>query len=44
MSYDGHNDIVTKDLFKLWAIGDAYWIVKLAFHPEMARYFYSAGR
>jgi len=23
---------------------DAYWIVKFAFHPEMAKYFISARR
>jgi hypothetical protein len=27
-----------------WFKGDAYWIVKLAFHPEMAKIFKSARR
>jgi len=26
-----------------WSIGDAYWIVKLAFHPEMANLFKRTG-
>jgi hypothetical protein len=29
----------TFDFVGSWFIGDAYWIVKLAVHPEMANYF-----
>jgi hypothetical protein len=32
-----------KDFLRLWAVGDAYWIVKLAFHPEMAKLFIAQG-
>jgi len=35
--------VTTKDFFKLWAMGEAYWIVKLAFHPEMTKYFKAHG-
>jgi len=33
----------TFDFVSSWFIGDAYWIVKLAFHPEMANYLKRTG-
>jgi len=31
------------NLVDSWHIGDAYWIVKLAFHPEMANLLKRTG-